>query len=108
MPERYDTARKMLGVVENPKLGPADEALRRAAARRGRESSFKNTPVGIYFGSPDVTVPDPYFDGAGPPRTGCTFCGGCDMSESNVEDCFGNEFPTCGGCLWSQGVVQCP
>jgi cholesterol oxidase len=77
MPERYDTARKMLGVVENPKLGPADEALRRAAARRGRESSFKNTPVGIYFGSPDVTVPDPYFDGAGPPRTGCTFCGGC-------------------------------
>jgi cholesterol oxidase len=77
MPERFDTARKMLGVVENPKLGPADEALRRAAARRGRESSFKNTPVGVYFGSPDVTVPDPYFDGAGPPRTGCTFCGGC-------------------------------
>jgi MoaA/NifB/PqqE/SkfB family radical SAM enzyme len=38
----------------------------------------------------------------------CTFCGGCDMSESNVEDCFGNEFPACGGCLWAQGVVQCP
>ncbi|MCU0233591.1 MAG: GMC oxidoreductase [Thermoanaerobaculales bacterium] len=77
MPAHYDTARRMLGVVENPKLGPADEALRRAAARRGREHSFRNTPVGIYFGSPDVTVPDPYFDGAGPPRTGCTFCGGC-------------------------------
>ncbi len=38
----------------------------------------------------------------------CTFCGGCDMSESNVDDCFGNEFPACGGCLWAQGVVQCP
>lgn len=38
----------------------------------------------------------------------CTFCGGCDMSEANVEDCFGNEFPACGGCLWAQGVVQCP
>lgn len=38
----------------------------------------------------------------------CTFCGGCEMSESNQEDCLGNEFPVCGGCLWAQGVVQCP
>jgi len=77
IPEHYATARRMLGVVETPKLGPADEALRRAAARRGREDTFRNTPVAIYFGDPDVTVPDPYFDGEGPERTGCTFCGGC-------------------------------
>ena len=77
MPEHYETARRMLGVTENPKLGPADEALRRAAARRGRADSFCNTPVGIYFGEPEVTEPDPYFDGEGPERTGCTFCGGC-------------------------------
>jgi MoaA/NifB/PqqE/SkfB family radical SAM enzyme len=38
----------------------------------------------------------------------CTFCGGCDLSEANVEDCLGNEFPACGSCLWSQGVIQCP
>jgi len=38
----------------------------------------------------------------------CTFCGGCDLSEANVEDCLGNTFPTCGGCLWAQGIVQCP
>ncbi|MBK8904297.1 MAG: radical SAM protein [Anaerolineaceae bacterium] len=38
----------------------------------------------------------------------CTFCGGCDLSEANDEDCFGNEFPACGGCLWAQGVIQCP
>ncbi len=38
----------------------------------------------------------------------CTYCGGCDFSESNQEDCFGNSFPTCGGCLWAQGVIQCP
>jgi MoaA/NifB/PqqE/SkfB family radical SAM enzyme len=38
----------------------------------------------------------------------CTFCGGCDLSETNEEDCFGNEFPACGSCLWSQGVIQCP
>ena len=38
----------------------------------------------------------------------CTFCGGCDISDANVEDCFGNPFPTCGACLWSQGVLKCP
>jgi hypothetical protein len=38
----------------------------------------------------------------------CLFCGGCELSEKNEEDCFGNTFPTCGGCLWAQGVIQCP
>jgi MoaA/NifB/PqqE/SkfB family radical SAM enzyme len=38
----------------------------------------------------------------------CAFCGGCELSYTNEEDCFGNTFPTCGGCLWAQGVIQCP
>lgn len=38
----------------------------------------------------------------------CTRCGGCDMAAENEQDCFGNSFPTCGGCLWAQGVIQCP
>jgi MoaA/NifB/PqqE/SkfB family radical SAM enzyme len=38
----------------------------------------------------------------------CISCGGCDLFEKNEEDCFGNTFPTCGGCLWAQGVIQCP
>ena len=38
----------------------------------------------------------------------CTFCGGCTLSKSNEEDCLGNPFPTCGGCLWAQGVIRCP
>lgn len=38
----------------------------------------------------------------------CTSCGGCFLSEANEEDCFGNTFPTCGGCLWAQGVIRCP
>ncbi len=38
----------------------------------------------------------------------CTLCDGCLLSETNDEDCYGNPFPTCGGCLWAQGVVQCP
>ena len=40
MPEHFNTARRMLGVTENPKLGPADEALRRAAARRGQSGDL--------------------------------------------------------------------
>lgn len=38
----------------------------------------------------------------------CHVCGGCSLLEKNEEDCYGNTFPTCGGCLWAQGVVQCP
>lgn len=38
----------------------------------------------------------------------CTLCGHCSYVESNEEDCFGNQFPTCGGCLWAEGFAQCP
>jgi len=38
----------------------------------------------------------------------CLMCGLCDYAEKNQEDCFRNKFPTCGGCLWGQGVIQCP
>jgi MoaA/NifB/PqqE/SkfB family radical SAM enzyme len=38
----------------------------------------------------------------------CTQCGGCELFENNEEDCYENKFPTCGGCLWAQGIVQCP
>lgn len=38
----------------------------------------------------------------------CTTCGGCERFPANFEDCSGNGFPTCGGCLWAQGFVQCP
>ena len=38
----------------------------------------------------------------------CTACGGCDLLETNEEDCLGNTFPACGGCLWAQGLIQCP
>jgi MoaA/NifB/PqqE/SkfB family radical SAM enzyme len=38
----------------------------------------------------------------------CLFCAGCDFALANEEDCRGNTHPTCGGCLWAQGVIQCP
>jgi len=38
----------------------------------------------------------------------CSICGGCSLLESNEEDCLKSGFPACGGCLWAQGVIQCP
>ena len=38
----------------------------------------------------------------------CHVCVGCSLLEKNEEDCGGNAYPTCGGCLWAQGSIQCP
>ena len=38
----------------------------------------------------------------------CTGCGGCDFRNDNTMDCLGNEKPTCGACLWGQGLARCP
>jgi cholesterol oxidase len=73
----YATARRMLGVTPNPRLWKADRVMEQIAAKRGFDGSFRPTEVGIYFGSERKTVPDPFFGGAGPERTGCRFCGGC-------------------------------
>jgi len=38
----------------------------------------------------------------------CLSCRDCWLSEDNRLDCMGYEHPTCGGCLWAQGVIGCP
>jgi cholesterol oxidase len=73
----YATARKMLGVALNPRRTPADDALQTVADELGVGHTFRMQEVGVYFGEPEVTAPDPYFGGEGPARTGCQFCGGC-------------------------------
>jgi cholesterol oxidase len=76
----YATARRMLGVAENPRLGPADAVLRGVAESLGTSETFRPVPVGTYFGEPGregEEVPDPYFGGEGPARRGCIHCGEC-------------------------------
>ncbi|NTW03389.1 MAG: GMC family oxidoreductase [Oscillochloris sp.] len=73
----YETAKQMLGVNTNPRQWPADAVLREIATELGQGETARPTETGIFFGEPGVTVPDPYFGGAGPARTGCTHCGGC-------------------------------
>lgn len=76
----YETAKRMLGVTANPRLWPADAALRDVAAATGRGETFGPTQVGVTFGAPGEEgepMPDPYFGGEGPARAACTYCGGC-------------------------------
>ncbi len=73
----YLTAKKMLGVAPNPHFTTADRILRECAKDIGREATFQMAEVGVYFGEPGKAAPDPYFEGEGPPRKGCIFCGGC-------------------------------
>ncbi len=73
----YATAKRMLGVTEAAHLAETDEHLRAVAQEMGRGETFHRTNVGVFFGEPGKTVPDPFFGGEGPERTGCTLCGGC-------------------------------
>ncbi|MDT5162055.1 MAG: cholesterol oxidase [Mycobacterium sp.] len=78
----YDQAQRMLGVVKNPTFTDADRLMKEVAEDMGVGDTFVPTPVGVFFGpdgekTPGKTVPDPYFGGAGPARTGCIECGSC-------------------------------
>jgi cholesterol oxidase len=73
----YATARRMLGATTAPCPTQADHMLREIAREKGCEDTYRPTEVGVFFGEPGETVPDPYFNGAGPERAGCTRCGGC-------------------------------
>lgn len=100
----FETAQRMLGVTRNPRLWPADEVLRDMAEEMGKGHTFRPTEVGVFFGEDEPggigesttveengstragtmedsdilpEVPDPYFNGDGPPRNPCNYCGGC-------------------------------
>ena len=73
----YGVSLTMLGATPNPHLQVGDKALQELARQIGREDHFEATNVAVYFGEPEITVPDPYFNGKGPARAGCNLCGGC-------------------------------
>ena len=73
----YDQAKRMFGVATNPRLTPADEVLKSVADDLDVGDTFHPTEVGVFFGEPGKSVPDPYFGGVGPDRAGCVFCARC-------------------------------
>ncbi len=70
----FKLAKQMLGVSQNPFFSPSDQAMLDVAREMGVEETFQLAPLGIYFGQDGI---DPYFDGLGPKRNGCTNCGAC-------------------------------
>ena len=73
----YETAERMLGVTEYPLEGPADRLLKEYSEEIGVDDTYTRTRVGAFFGEPGKEVPDPYFGGEGPARSGCIGCGSC-------------------------------
>lgn len=73
----YEKAKFMLGASSHKIKTPGDDLLRECVEEITGKDTFHYNDVGIYFGKSGVTVPDPYFDGDGPDRTGCILCGGC-------------------------------
>jgi cholesterol oxidase len=73
----YETAQRMLGVVVHERDDPADQLLRELGEELGVADTYRKTPIGVYIDNPGQTVPDPFFEGAGPERTGCMQCGRC-------------------------------
>ncbi len=73
----YDEAERMLGVVTYDRDTDADLLLKEYADSIGRGDTYSKTRVGVFLGEPGQTVPDPFFGGEGPERTGCERCGQC-------------------------------
>lgn len=72
----YDEAHRMLGRVKLDKFYREDEVLREVAWDMGKEDSFDNVYVGVYYNGDENPI-DPYFNGDGPMRKPCTECAGC-------------------------------
>ena len=73
----YAKARFMLGSSKYEKENAEDQVLKEVADEMGRGSTYGRVNfVGVYLGDTKKET-DPYFNGLGPLRKGCTECAGC-------------------------------
>jgi len=77
----YSLAQRMLGTTKNTYTNIADETLKQVAEDFGRGDSYKTVSTGVVFpqedGKEGKTIDDPYFNGDGPKRATCQYCGSC-------------------------------
>ena len=71
----YRTAASMLGRVTCSTSHLQDQYLKQTAEALGVGETYGPVPLGIFFGGENT--PDPFFNGAGPARNGCSETGEC-------------------------------
>lgn len=72
----FDKASFMLGRIKYNKLHKEDHVLEEVSKEMNAHDTFETVYVGVSLnGTSEET--DPYFNGLGPPRKGCTECAGC-------------------------------
>lgn len=73
----YEMAQRMLGATPSQSTSITDEFLAEVGQEMTGRDTFHINDVGVFYEDSGEPVPDPYFDGAGPERVGCTRCGAC-------------------------------
>lgn len=71
----FKRAKRMLGVTPNPYSSIQDDWLEQTANRMG--TTTQPITNAILFEHKNQNAGDPFFNGAGPPRSACEACGGC-------------------------------
>lgn len=83
----YGLAQRMLGTAQNTYTNIADDTLKQVAQDMDYANSFKTVTTGVFFsqvdGDTQKAVQDPYFNGDGPSRQACVYCGGCMLGCRN-------------------------
>jgi len=72
----YDRASFMLGRIKYNKLNIEDQVLEEVSRDMNAHESFETVNVAVNLSQAN-TESDPYFNGMGPLRKGCTECAGC-------------------------------
>lgn len=80
----YGLAQRMLGTANNTYTNIADDTLKEVASEIGYADSFKTVNTGVFFsqaaGQEGQLAKDPYFNGEGPDRNSCIYCGACMLA----------------------------
>lgn len=72
----YDKVSFMLGRTKYSKLNIEDQVLEEVSREMNAHDSFETVNVAVNF-SGNTSESDPYFNGIGPLRKGCSECAGC-------------------------------
>jgi len=82
----YGLAQRMIGVAKNTYENAADNILKEVAQELGKGDSYDTVNTGILFPQKEASTGqeklgenrnDPYFNGDGPARKSCDYCGAC-------------------------------